>query len=326
MKNKKIIIGILLIIVVLLLIAVVLFFPKAKTGSEIAALLKPVITAENQSMDISLDFMIAGKETSIHSTMYWLTEGENTYIVIEQGGHPVYIVDDVLYLENGAAFLIYDKGQEVKKKSLDVEMFSQIAALYEMFEITVTKEDEIETYTVEVSGEEAQKLIAQALPDVYEELSQIDSLKVNLTAKEDELTSVSYSGGATVNGKEMALQMQVDNFKVLVPGEYVIPGTIQDAIKTVDKDELFCITEDLYRLMVGFSDLANQEQVAGSVKLSANCGMINFKKTYDLAELETNTVDLENAEQIENLPDMIAYLCLEGDISCVEEADGYHYI
>ena len=39
----------------------------------------------------------------------------------------------------------------------------------------------------------------------------------------------------------------------------------------------------------------------------------------------TSKNDLENADQIENLPEMIAFLCMEGDISCEEEVDGYCY-
>lgn len=327
MKNnkKKIIIGVGLILAIVLLVVAVCFFPKAKTGSEIAALLKPVIMAENQSMEINLQFMISGKETSLHTTMYLLTEEEENYLVMEQDGHPVYVVEDVLYLENGQAFLIHDTEEEEKNKGIDVEMFAQIAALYEALEITTTKENDTEIYSIEVSGEDAQELIGRVMPEIYSELSEIDSLKVELTGKEDVLTSVCYSGSATVNGKEMALQMRVNNFKVLESGEYVIPEEIQSAVQNVNKDALFCITKDLYRLMVAFADLASQENVEGTVKLSANCGIINFEKSYDLSELNTNKVDIENATEIEKLPDMIALLCMEGDISCVEEADGYHY-
>lgn len=326
MKNNKnkIWIGIGLFFALLLIVVAVWVFPKAKTGSEIASLLKPVITAENQSMDVNLKFMIAGKETSIHSTMYWMTEEEKKYFVMEQDGHPVYVVDDVLYLENGQAFLIYD--EEVEIKSIDAEMFAQIAALYEALEITTTKKDDTEIYSIAVSGEDAKTLIAYVMPELFSELSEIDSLRVEITAKDDVLVSVSYVGRATVNGKEMALQLSVDNFKELNSGEYVIPSEIQNAISNVKKDELFCITKDLYRLMMGFADLASLENIEGTMKLSANAGMINFKKSYDLSELTTNKADIENAAELEQLPDMIALLCMEGDISCVEEEDGYHYV
>ena len=326
MKNnkRKIWIGIGAVFAIVLIVLAVCFFPKAKTGSEIATLLKPVIATENQSMDVNLKFMISGKETSIHSTMYWLTQDEKNYFVMEQDGYPVYIVDDVLYLENGQAFLIYD--EEVEIKSIDAEMFTQIAALYEALEIATTKEGDTEIYSIEVSGEDARMLIGHVMPELYSELSEIASLRVELTAKEDVLVSVSYDGGATVNGKEMALQLSVDNFKELKSGEYVIPEEIQNAISNVKKDELFRITKDLYRLMMGFADLASLENIEGTMKLSANAGMINFKKSYDLSELTTNKADIENAAELEQLPDMIALLCMEGDISCVEEADGYHYI
>jgi len=319
-KVWKIVIGVGVILAML-----VFFLPKAKSGSEIAALLKPVISAENQSMDVDMKLMISGKETNIHTTIYMLTEDEKSYLVMEQDGHSVYMIEDVLYLENGAAFLIYDEKEDVEIKGIDAEMFTQIAALYEALEITTTKEQDVENYMVTVSGEEAKELLRYVMPDIYKEMSEIDSLKVELTAKDNVLTKVSFSGGATVNGKEMSLELSVDNFKTHESGEYVIPEEIHSAVQNVKKEELFCITKDLYRLMVAFADLASQETVEGKVKLSVNCGAIHFTKTYDLTELETNKTDLENADEIENLPDMISLLCMEGDIGCVEENDGFRY-
>lgn len=324
-KSKKIWIGVGVIFVVFTLGLFAWFFPKAKTGSEIAALLKPIITSENQSMDINLKFMIAGKETDIELKTYWLTEAEEKYLVMEQDEHPIYLVEDVLYLENGRAFLVQDADEEHQIKSIDAQMFVQLAALYEALDITTRKENDTDIYSVEVSGEDAQVLVGRIMPETYNELSEIDNLKVDLTAKDNELTSVSYSGGALVNGKEMALEVRIDNFKTLESGEYVIPEKIKSAIQNVNKEDLFCITEDLYRLIVAFADLASQETIQGKVTLSSNTGMINFKKTYDLAELGTSKNDLENADQIENLPEMIAFLCMEGDISCEEEVDGYCY-
>ncbi|MBQ2706053.1 MAG: hypothetical protein IJF60_04470 [Agathobacter sp.] len=324
-KKTKIFIGVGLVFVVAILILAVLFFPKAKSGSEIAALLKPIIGAENQSMDVNVKLAVSGKETVIHTKMYLLKKENETAIVIEQEGHSAYIIDNVLYLENGQAFLISDNEAEVNIKSIDADMFAQIAALYEALEITTTKENEEEIYTIEVSGEDAMSLVGSVMPDIYKELSEIDSLRVDITAKEKQLTSVAYSGGAIVKGKEMLLEVRVDNFVILESGEYEIPDVIQSAAQNVDKESLFCITKDLYRLMVAFADLSSQENIEGQVTISVNGSFISFKKTYDLSELKTNPSDIENTSEIENLPEMIALMCTEGEISCVEENGVFHY-
>ena len=325
-KKTKILLGVGLIFVAALVVVAMLFFPKVKSGSEIAALLKPVISAENQSMDVNVKFTVAGKETDIHTKLYWITEADKTYFVIEQDGFSAYIIDNVLYLENGHAFLISDREAEVNIKSIDADMFSHIAALYEALEITTTKDGDENKYTVEVAGEDATSLVSHVLPDIYNELSELDSLKVDITAKENVLTSVAYSGGATVNGKQMAVEVSVNHFDTLEPGERKIPEEIKTAVQNVNKDELFSITKDLYRLMVAFADLASQETIEGKVTISANGGFISFKKTYDLSELATNPSDIENAAEIENLPEMIALMCTEGEISCTEEVDGFHYV
>lgn len=327
MKNKKskILIGFICIMSVFGILVAILILPKAKTGGEIAELLRPIITAKHQSMDVDLQLTISGKKTSIQSTMYLLTEEKSRYLVVEQDSHATYLVDNVLYLENGQAFLFSDTETEVDIKSIDADMFAQIAALYEALEITTTKEAALETYTIEVSGEEAYTLLSRVMPEIYSEMSAIDSMQVHLTAKEEALVSVSYTGGATVNGKEMSIELCIDNFRVLEKGAYVIPENIQIAVENVDKDALFCITKDLYRLMLGFADLASQENIEGKVTISANSGAFYLKKTYDMSELKTGAADLENSEALEQLPDVIAPLCTEGEISCTEETDGFHY-
>ena len=324
-KKTKICIGVMAIVGVLFVIVAILFFPKAKSGSEIAALLKPIITAENQSMDVSLKLTISGKETDIHTKMYLLTEEKQTYIMIEQDGNSTYIIDNILYLENGQAFLISDSEAEVDINHLDAAMFAKIASLYEALEIITAKEDDIETYSIEVSGEDAKILIGHVMPDIYDELSEIESLRVDITARENLLTSVSYSGGATVNGKEMAMELCVDNFTTLEANEYRIPDVVRSAIENVDKESLFCISKDLYRLMLAFADLTSQEEVKGNVKLSVNCGRISFSKRYDLRELEKSKTELENAADIDKIPEMISLMCMEGDISCKEDVGGHHY-
>lgn len=327
MKNTKktIFICLGLILAAVILVMFVVFLPKAKRGSEIAELLKPIITAENQSMDMQLVLSVSGKETHMQSMMYLLKQEDKTYFVVEQNGHPFFITEDVLYMENGHAFLLYDAKLDAEVKHVDIQMFMQIANLYEILDITTTKSEEEEIYTIEVSGEDAKELLAHVIPEHFGEISEWKSLKIELAAQENKLHSISFVGGAVLNGKEMVIRMKIYNFKTLEAGEYVIPQEVLHAVQTVDKESLFCITRDLYRLLVAFADIGSQEVPEGMVTLSANCGMIQFKKNYDFSELHNGTADVENAAEIEHLPDMIALLCMEGEISCTEESDGYLY-
>ncbi len=349
MENKKkryLLLGVIGAVLLGILIFIgVKILPKVQIGKEISDLLQPLITEENQSMhlDISADF--ANELVDFNSDIYLVKDEETKYVVMDQYDFPIYIVDNVLYLENGHAFLIAEEVQsQSAEKVVYEDLFLQIAAAYEMFDITCVKTDLETRYSVTVTGEQVQELLQLAVPtgldskgQEQELLSYIKNLNVQMTARNDKLDRIEMAGSADIGDTAVQVNIVISEFNVLDAGEYVIPDVIKDAVKTVDKDSLFSLTKDLYRLLVAFEQFSKQETSNGTVTLRANCGIINFKQTYDLKDFENlgnagNTGDADNTdsdlvdtESIEKLPEMIGFLCMEGEITSTEMDNGYEY-
>ena len=333
MKNKKTV-YIVLGCIGILLIGVLLFFavnvfPKIRTGKEIANLLQPILTEENQAMHLDVSASIAGEALLLDSDVYMVNEEETSYFIMEQMNIPIYIVDNLLFFENGHAFKI---AEGAARPEIDYkDLFLQIAAVYEIFDITCVKADLQSVYSVTVTGKQVQELLQMAMPMEQVNLEAIESLQVQLIAQEERLHEIKLSGSAVVDGTDVMIEISLSQFRILESGAYEIPEAVKQAVITVDESTLFNLTEDLYCLFIAFDKLTKQEAVNGSVTLHAECGIINFKNTYDLSELHAidqesvNTEDLENIENLENLPSMIGFLCMEGEVRSIKTAQGYAY-
>lgn len=344
MKNKKGRLTLIIIFVVLLVggatFLFVQFYPGIRTGREISALLQPILNSENQSMNIDLKADISGETFDIDTQVYLVRQNDREYLAAEQNGHALYITDGVLYLENAKAFRLMDEaeGETAFVENLsNKNLFAQIAAVYEMVEITRTKEDTKTEYTASITGEQAKELLAVLVPTAEMDLSSMEVLSVKLVAEDEQLKSIQISmstfmpnsmlqnveetrGEAVIN-----IDIEISDFHVLEEGIYVIPAEIELAAVTVNKEELFSLTGDLYRLLLAFGEFFEQQEIKGGVELRANCGIIQFQNTYDLEQLQMEGNGLQNAGEIKGIPEIAAFLCMEGDISCTKNGTTYVY-
>lgn len=327
MKNKKKlymilgIAGILLLGVVIFLAVTV--FPKFQTAKEITNALQPVLEAENQSMNLDITADLNGELFALDSDIYSVKDKDTKYLILELEGHPLYIVENVLFLENGKAFKIADEMQSQVEEYEN--LLPQIMAVYEIFEVTKTKTDIETSYEVTVTGEQVENLLEAAMLTEYTELQAIESLQVKLVTKEEQLDRVELSGNANVESTSVQMAVTISEFQILQAGEYVIPDLITESVQTVDKDSLFNLTKDLYRLMMALEPFSDMDKINGTVALTVDCGLIQMDTEMNLSDLKTENTEITNAVDVKQLPEMIALLCLEGDISCTEDGDAYVY-
>lgn len=336
-----------LIVVVLVADFCVGHLSRLKIGKEIADLLQPVLTEENKSMHLQIGADVNGESLLFDSDIYMVKDDETSYVVMEQMDVPIYIAENLLFLENGHAFKLTE---EMELPEQDYKnLFLQIAAVYEVFDFTCVKTDLETAYAVKVTGEQVQELLETFGPmeavlsaDAGNEttgngaistqeaidFSMIETLNLEMTARNDRLYEIKMTGNAVLDGSEVAVEIVLSQFQILEAGAYEIPESVQQAVATVDESTLFNLTEDLYRLFLAFDKLTKQESVDGTVTLSANCGIINFKNTYNLSEFQTDSEVVSDAEKlqgIENLPEMIGFLCMESEIRSEETTQGHAY-
>lgn len=326
--SKKGIIGIIIGVIATVLIGACVYFgvmiyPKMQIGKEIANALAPILESENKSMYVKIAANADGKSVDLESNMLFVSEDEMQYMVIELGEHPIYIVDNLLFFENGKAYKI---SEQMKSQVIEYdELFVQIAAVYEVFDIVKTEHDTEKWYEVTVTGDQMKALLATIMPDKDEMADMIESLSVKMITVDGFLESIEVVGGAAVSDVDVQVDMNISQFQILESGAYTIPAVIKENVKSIDRATLFSLTEDLYRLLVAVEEFAKTEALSGRVVLHANLGILQMDKELDLAQMQQGLTDVENAKEVAQIPGLIALLCMEGDIRCEEYNGAYIY-
>lgn len=352
MKNKKLVYGIIGVFV-LVFAGIALYFgtkvlPKMNAVNEIIGALQPMIEAQNQSMDLEIDAKVKDEAIQLDSKLYMLTEDDRKYLVMEQESFPIYIVDNMLLFENGKAFLLADE-IESQTDELDYDkLFSLLMVLYEELDMTFVKTDLETSYSVMVTGEKMQEVLDILVP--AEELLAIENLdlsqnmqqlQVCVVLQEGKLQRIEFAGEGNIMDTTSSISLHLSNFKLLESGAYPIPPAVIETVQTADKSTLFNLTEDVYRLAVALEPFSDIETIDGTVQVEVNCGLLQFDTTLDFQEMMKMTqedadgnigsegADGEDAQMnttaLQNIPQMMGYLCMESEIRSVETQEGNIY-
>lgn len=325
MKNRKkdivlIIAGI--IFAVLVIYIGVNLSPKRRMIQEIADALNPVLKAENQSMHLNVTTVIDENTMQSDADIYMVNTENKQYLVVESQNFPMYITDNLLLFNNGKAFKI---AEETGKQAGDYKtLFSQINTLYKVLDITCEKTELEKAYFVEVTEEKIEEILA-VLPVENEVLKGIEKLQLKLVTRDKKLNRMEFRGGTNAYEKEMELTILFSDFRVMEEGEYRIPDVVRESAETVDKDSLFSLSEDLYRLMKAAHKFSQKENIDGTVYIAASCGKLKISTQNTLKELQNGSGNSGISMNMDNISNMMALLCLEGDISCRQEGDRYSY-
>ena len=326
-RSKKILLAIL---GVLLLAAVIggicigrTLVPTVNHALRISELLQPVIDAENQTMHIAVSAEFGGNDLSAESDIYLVREDDAPYLVLEQNSNSVYISDNVLFLENGKAFKIGDKLQ--KQTASYEDLLAHIGVLYETLKITAEETESQRIYSVTVTGEQAKTLLEAASLGEALPAEGVEKLKLQVTERNGKLDQISFSGSGNADETAVMLRATLSGFRILAAGDYPIPEAVKQSAATVDPEALFSLTEDLYRLMLAMAPFANMESIAGTLKLTVDCGPLQLDTQMTLSDLKTTSNSQIDPEQLQTLPEVLGLMCMEGDISCTRDGRAYVY-
>lgn len=323
MKNKKYLFIVVGVLVALLVAACLILgrtvLPTVNHAVKISDVLKPMLNAENQSMCVNAEITVGGESITLGCKVYLVQEDDVPYLVIEQNGYSIYVTDNILLLENGKAFKIAD---EMRSQLAGYgDLLPLISSLYEAFEITAEESGAETIYHIRATGAQAQQLLASIFTTEEEMLDSVGDLQVSLITLDKTLDRIELSADT----KEIKINATVSDFRILSAGEYSIPAVISETAATVDTDNLFSLTEDLYRLVLALEPFSNMDSINGSLKLTADCGLIQLDTTMDLADLKNTTNTQIDPESLQALPEILGWLCMEGNISCTETGGRYVY-
>ena len=312
--NKKLLL--ILLAVILVLTAAVLwllnssFFAAATAGGKIAAVLEPMLNAQNQSLHIKMNATVGENPISLDCDMYAVQWEDNRYVILEQEGNSFYITDGLLLLENGNTFRLADEFQSGSASYQ--ELLPLISALYEVLDITVEESDTETIYAISVTGAQAQQLMTLAFPMEELSLDGIDGLQVQLVTKEDKLDRIQLSASAM----ELKLDVVISDLQVLEDGIYEIPAPVTESYANVDRVSLFSLTEDLYKLVLALESFTAEKERDGTVTLSVESDLLTLDNTWKLSQLKGITDSQINGKDLQQLPEMLGTLFTESRISC----------
>ena len=327
MKNKKLLL-ILSGIVIAGILAGILFagFRMASAvnhGRRIAELLQPVLEAENQRMHIGISAELDGKPLDLESDVFLVTEAGRSYLAVEQNQFAVFVTDNVLFLENGKAFRLGGKMQ-AHMTSYE-ELLSRIGGLYSALQIREAQTDEGTVYEITVTEDRMDALLAVVFPGDNLPLEGIRSLELSLTEKNGKLETIQFFGSGDTDGTSTGLHVILSGFRILAPGDYPIPEAVKESAAAVDPNELFSLTEDLYRLVRALAPFGDRESIEGTLRLAVDCGPLQLDTEIRLSDLKPSATGKIDPGQLRALPEMLGFLCMEGDLRCTREGDAYVY-
>ena len=297
--------------------------PAVNKTLRISQLLQPVIKAENQTMRIGIQAEVNSQTITLESDVYMLTEEDTKFLALEQKGIALYITDNILLLENGKAFKLGEKMQ--MQTSSYEELLPLIGAMYNVLKITAEKTDDCIVYEITVTGEQVTTLLAAASVVETLPVKGIETLDLILTEKNGKLDQICFSGNGELDGATVSLNVEISGFRILAAGDHPIPDAVKRTAATVDPDTLFSLSEDLYRLVMALTPFADMESIDGTLALAVDCGLIQLETEMKLSDMKTASEGQIDPEQLRALPEMLGWLCMEGNISCTSTGDAYVY-
>lgn len=327
-KSKKTML-VLLVVVMLVAAAAVCCIgmrvaPAVNHALRISELLQPVLDAKNQTMHIAVSTAFNGDSFDLESDVFLVSEDGIPYVIIQQNGAAVYVADHVLFLENGKAFKIGDKLQTQAVSYKD--LLPQIGMLYEALAITAEETETETAYSITVTGQQVAALLKTAsFGDALAAVEGVEKLNLCLTEKNGKLDQIRFFGNGELDGTSVALDVSLYGFRLLASGDYPIPEAVKQSAATVNPEELFSLTEDLYRLVLALAPLANMESIDGTLELTVDCGMLQLDSKMALSDLKTASDDRLDPQMLQALPEVLGWLCMEGDLSCTGNGNAYIY-
>lgn len=325
MENRKK--GMVLIIAGITFIALIFYIginltPKARMLKEITSALEPVLKEANQSMKLSMNVGTGENSIQTDVRIYMLKE-ERKYFVMEVNGVPLYIADQLLVLKNGKAFEIADKEQE--EKTDYKKLFSQIGIVYKAADFECVTSGQEKIYTVGVTEEEMDALLKTMPIDEFL-ADSIEKMQLKLAVRDKTLSRIEILGTAKAGENGMEVSMVLSNFQVLSKGSYVIPEIVKNSIENVDRDSLFSLSEDLYRLIKAATRFSGKETLGGTFQINVNCGILKLDHNGSLEELQkSSSNNLGISVNMDAVTNFVSLLCMEGEISCTNENDTFIY-
>ena len=309
--SKKVL-SILIGFVILIVIIAAVFVNYMKKGADVYHLIQEYEKNSEISMELKAQANIGTEYMETDVSIDRMEVGEKKLICIEQIGIPLYFYEDVVFLENGKAYQINDLTPEY------TELLNELVKLYQSLEISTAYNGDEKVHSISVKQEDAKEIIELLIPSAETELSDAQTLKVELVEKDGELKKVRFDSTGTVNDAE---KTSIDVSAELTMNESLeenknIPKPVLDAVKSDEYEVTGELSQDLFRLLFAWMNFEKEETVEMNWEIQADCGSVSVNENGNL-----ETAKEESAKMPKELLEVLYQICLNGTFSCSSDEE-----
>ena len=224
------------------------------------------------SMQARLDADFDGQTLSMTADLERKTVNGHRVTKAELG-KLLYYAENLVVLENGTAYQLTTGFTDYSS------ILEKLLPLYKSTSFTTRRDGDETVYGVRAEGETARALLSILLPDSAGDLpdGQTVSTEVHMEDGTVELITISASG--TLKDKQQtpfALDVTLDDFDAST--DFSVPDAVLESLDKTDADgELPIITDDLVRMLTGWSNLLHKDTLAADLDISVDCGPVVVK-------------------------------------------------
>lgn len=352
-KKKCWLIPLILFLVILCIVSAgVIWFLTSdlRTGMEAYNLLKEYNEQEELTMELNVQAEVGDERVDTVANITRTNCDGYNITCVEQFGISLYYYNGTVYLENGKAFEISSLFPDYS------EIIGQAADLYHALTITQESNKEGRLYSIVAEGKDARSLLEILVPQVADELSDAQVIRIELQENQDEIDYIHFSANGTLNDNAKTdVTVEADLTTMEYDSQAAnIPTKVKKAVKRGTKESNNELTEDLFRILSAWKELEGRDHFASNLQLSADCGPIAFNDNLQMLRVNEedltiyciqkngnyiyftdkaicnqygNAVETGNEELMEaaKLWNIAYQTCLNGDFNCTGSGDRYIY-
>ena len=309
----------------------------------------------NQSPELSMNLLLdadMGEEAfELSASVERKTAGGHRVTRVGFDDLPLYYAENLVVLENGTAYQLTSEFPDYSA------ILSNLTSIYQQTSFTTLKNGDETVYGVSVDTDGAETLVGLLLPETGGRLPDGQTLSAEVHMENGSVEKVTISASGTLKDQAQTpfqLYVTLDGFDAAA--NFSVPDAVLESLdKTYADGELPVITDDLFRLINGWSNLLSRQTLAADLDVSVDCGPVvvknalrYYRSTLDgaavncinksglniffsdtgsavTADGEEASGDARSLTGTAKLLDIVYLVCLEGDFTSEEQAGVYTY-
>lgn len=244
------------------------------------------------SMDVALDADVADETLSLDAELERKTVSGRRVTKVQAGSLPLYYAENLVVLENGTAYQLTTGFPDY------ASILEHLLPLYKKTSFTTLRDGDETIYGVSAEGQTARALLSLLLPDASGNLPDGQTVSAEVHMEDGAVEKITISASGSFKDKAQTpftLYVTLDDFDAST--DFSVPDAVLESLdKTYADGELPVITEDLFRLLTGWSNLLHEDTIAADLDISVDCGPVVVKNAlrYYRETIDGTTVNCIN--------------------------------